>query len=325
MPTSRRHFIGATRSARRTRVRAAGRAAPERFAQRPPPRRADRQRNSRQWRRRAVHRGGRGDGRGRGRLRRPAHARQGAWGNQIFTTRDYREVLARKDVDARHHRGPRPLAPADVHRRHERGQGRLLREAHGAAGRGRPGRHRRARKRTGRILQVGSQRVSSVVYQKAKDLIEAGAIGEINLVEAWVDRNSAIGAWQYSIPPDASPATIDWDRFLGRAPKRPVRADPPLPLAQLSRLRHRSRRRPVRAPVLGHALRTRIERSDARVHDGRHPVLEGWARRPGRHARALRLSGARQVSGVQSLAARRFQGRRDRECRASGSSAARGS
>jgi predicted dehydrogenase len=83
-----------------------------------------------------------------------------------------------------------------------------------------------AQKRTGRILQVGSQRVSSIVYQKAKELIEAGAIGEINLVEAWVDRNSAIGAWQYSIPPDSSPATIDWDRFIGRAPKRafePVR------------------------------------------------------------------------------------------------------
>ena len=78
-----------------------------------------------------------------------------------------------------------------------------------------------AAQKTQRIFQVGSQRVSSVIYQKAKDLMAAGAIGQLNLVEAWWDRNSAIGAWQYSIPPDASPATIDWDRFLGRAPKVP--------------------------------------------------------------------------------------------------------
>jgi predicted dehydrogenase len=73
---------------------------------------------------------------------------------------------------------------------------------------------------TNRIFQVGSQRVSSIVYKKAKDLLASGAIGELNLVECWWDRSSAIGAWQYSIPPDASPATVDWDRFLGEAPKR---------------------------------------------------------------------------------------------------------
>ena len=78
-----------------------------------------------------------------------------------------------------------------------------------------------AAKETGRILQVGSQRASSILYAKARDLVKQGVLGEVRMVEAFWDRNSAQGAWQYSIPPDASTTTVDWDRFLGTAPKRP--------------------------------------------------------------------------------------------------------
>lgn len=142
------------------------------------------------------------------------------WGDTIFATRDYREVLARPDVDAvivatpDHWHAKMAIdamkAGKDVYV--EKPIVQDLDEGPKVID---------AARQTHRILQVGSQRVSSIVYAKARELFRAGAIGELNLVEAWINRNSSIGAWQYSIPPDASPATIDWDRFIGSAPKRP--------------------------------------------------------------------------------------------------------
>src|SRR5271166_1725846 len=142
------------------------------------------------------------------------------WGSDLFVTRDYREVLARKDVDAVIVATPDHWhqkisidamnAGKDVYCEKPMVQhvddGKPVIEAARASG---------------RIIQIGSQRVSSIVYKKAQELFQSGAIGELNMVEAWWDRNSAIGAWQYSIPPDARPENVDWDRFLGRAPKVP--------------------------------------------------------------------------------------------------------
>jgi predicted dehydrogenase len=81
-----------------------------------------------------------------------------------------------------------------------------------------------AQEKTGAVFQVGSQYASSILYDKVRDLIKDGAIGKLHAVEARYNRNSSIGAWQYSIPTDASPQTVDWDRFLGDAPKRPFDA-----------------------------------------------------------------------------------------------------
>jgi predicted dehydrogenase len=78
-----------------------------------------------------------------------------------------------------------------------------------------------AQQKTGRIVQIGSQRVSSTVYGKAKELISQGAIGDLCLVEGMLGRNDPTGAWEYPPPTDLSAQTLDWDAWQGTAPKRP--------------------------------------------------------------------------------------------------------
>jgi predicted dehydrogenase len=151
------------------------------------------------------------------------HAKE-LWGANIFTTRDYNEILARKDIDAVIIATPdhwHKQAAIDAMRAgkdvycekpmiHLYADGPAIIEA---------------ARSTNRIIQIGSQRVSSIVYAKAKELLASGAIGKLNMVTARWDRNSAMGAWDYTVPLDASTQTCDWPRFEGTAPKIPFNGE----------------------------------------------------------------------------------------------------
>ena len=78
----------------------------------------------------------------------------------------------------------------------------------------------KAQKETGKIFQVGSQGVSSLGNEKAKQLLKEGAIGELNYAEGFWARHSPTGAWQYPIPADASAKTVDWDTYVSNTTKR---------------------------------------------------------------------------------------------------------
>jgi predicted dehydrogenase len=146
-----------------------------------------------------------------------------AYGADVPTSRDYRRLLDRKDVDAV------IVAVSDhLHRRivldciaagkdvycekpmsHNVADGFAMVEAVQA---------------NKRIFQVGSQRVSNILYIKAAEIYASGKLGEVAYIEGHTDRNSPSGAWVYPVPPDASTATIDWESFLHDAPAIPFDA-----------------------------------------------------------------------------------------------------
>ncbi len=140
------------------------------------------------------------------------------WGKDLFVTRNYKELLARNDIDAVlvcvcdhwHDHITIDALHAGKHVYCEKPMVHHVEEGHAVIA---------AQKATGKLVQVGSQSASSVLYLEAQKYFRQGIIGELALAESYNDRNSANGAWQYTIPSDASEKTIDWDMFQGDAPK----------------------------------------------------------------------------------------------------------
>lgn len=142
------------------------------------------------------------------------------YGSDIYTTRDYKEILERKDIDAVIIATPdswhKDISVAAMNKGksvycekpmvHDISEGAAVIEAQN--------------KNKGVVFQVGSQGMSSLGNEKARQLLKDGAIGELNYAEGFWARMSPTGAWQYPIPADASPATVDWDRYLSNNTKR---------------------------------------------------------------------------------------------------------
>jgi predicted dehydrogenase len=138
---------------------------------------------------------------------------------------DYREVLDRKDVDAviiatpDHWHAALAIAALekgkDVYV--EKPMTHTVEEAK---------RLTETVKRTGRVLQVGSQTTSSDQWWQARKAIADGMIGKLIMSQGSYHRNSTGGEWNYTIDPNAGPDKkgadyIDWKTWLGTAPSRP--------------------------------------------------------------------------------------------------------
>ncbi|MFB6457703.1 Gfo/Idh/MocA family protein [Chitinophaga sp. Hz27] len=141
------------------------------------------------------------------------------WGNDIYTTRNYNEILDRKDIDAVIIAVPdfwhKEISVAAMNKGksvycekpmvHDITEGPAVVDA---------------QQRNKVVYQVGSQGMSSLGNEKARELLKDGAIGKLNYAEGFWARMSPTGAWQYPIPADASTKTVDWDMYLKHAPKR---------------------------------------------------------------------------------------------------------
>jgi predicted dehydrogenase len=87
---------------------------------------------------------------------------------------------------------------------------------------------RKAIKDNGVVMQLGHNYNSMPTFHKAREIFQSGALGKTPLIRLYIDRTNPHPEWQFytaydvqQAPADASPQTIDWQRFTANASKRP--------------------------------------------------------------------------------------------------------
>jgi predicted dehydrogenase len=138
--------------------------------------------------------------------------------------KDYRKILDNKDVDAVIIATPEHwhcqigvhALEAGKHAYVEKPMARYLDEAFQLYD---------AWKKTGRVVQIGSQGTSDPKYHAARDVVASGKLGPLVSAQSSYTRNNPDGEWNYKIDEEAGPSNLDWDIWLGSAAKRPWNED----------------------------------------------------------------------------------------------------
>jgi predicted dehydrogenase len=77
-----------------------------------------------------------------------------------------------------------------------------------------------AARKYNRVVQAGTMQRSGAFFQKAREIVKSGKLGDITFCRTW--QASSTKKEGQGNPPDAEPpAGLDWDLWLGPAPKRP--------------------------------------------------------------------------------------------------------
>jgi len=151
-------------------------------------------------------------------------AQEALGGKNIETTREYRRLIDRQDVDAIlcatsdhwHRRIVEEACQAGKDVFCEKPMSHTVEDGAAMVA---------AVRRYDRICEVGSHRVSSILYAKAKEIWESGKLGMVDTIQAVMDHNTDTGAYVNPVPSDAGPETIDWNTWQSGAPARPFDAN----------------------------------------------------------------------------------------------------